>query len=200
MQGQDSLPFVGPAKAAVLAGLVAERAPALAVEVGALAGYSALTIAKALPPGGRLISIESDWKWALVAKRFVWQAAQGEKRGKAVRPSQHALAQQCFHSACQSFQRAACKLRASARAHGPHARLMRRCACRMPSPSISDLRMFRRARLAEHIGQMRMAMFLTVCIALCYIACARLVPGGGPHGPHGRVVGRRAAAAARPPG
>ena len=89
---QDGLPFVGPAKAAVLAGLVAERAPALAVEVGALAGYSALTIAKALPPGGRLISIESDWKWALIAKRFVWQAAQGEKRSKAVRLSQHALA------------------------------------------------------------------------------------------------------------
>lgn len=139
---QDSLPFVGPAKAAVLAGLVAERAPALAVEVGALAGYSALTIAKALPPGGRLISIESDWKWALVSKRFVWQAAQGEKRSKAVRLSQHTLGQQCFYSACQSFQHAICKLRASARAHGPHARLMWRCACRMPSPSISDLRMF----------------------------------------------------------
>lgn len=100
---QDSLPFVGPAKAAVLAGLVAERAPALAVEVGALAGYSALTIAQALPPGGRLVSIESDWKWALVAKRFVWQAAQGEKRSKAVRLSQHTLGQQCVHSACPSF-------------------------------------------------------------------------------------------------
>lgn len=117
---QDSLPFVGPVKAAVLAGLVAERAPALAVEVGALAGYSALTIAKALPPGGRLISIESDWKWALVAKRFVWQAAQGEKRSMAVRLSQHALGQQCVHSAWQSLQHATCILRASPRAHGGH--------------------------------------------------------------------------------
>ena len=53
---QDAMPFVGPAKGAVLAGLVAERAPKLAVEVGALAGYSALLIAKALPPGGRLVS------------------------------------------------------------------------------------------------------------------------------------------------
>ncbi len=83
---QDGMPFVGPAKGALLAGLVAERAPALAVEVGALAGYSALTIACALPPGGRLVSIEADWKWALVAKRFVWQAGQGERRSKPVRP------------------------------------------------------------------------------------------------------------------
>ncbi len=80
------MPFVGPAKGALLAGLVAERAPALAVEVGALAGYSALTIARALPPGSRLVSIEADWKWALVAKRFVWQAGQGERRSKPVRP------------------------------------------------------------------------------------------------------------------
>ena len=79
------MPFVGPAKGAVLAGLVAERQPGLAVEVGTLAGYSALVIAKALGTRGRLVSLEADWKWALVAKRFVWQAAQGEKRSKAVR-------------------------------------------------------------------------------------------------------------------
>ena len=78
------MPFVGPAKGAVLAGLVAEHKPGLAVEVGTLAGYSALVIARALGPRGRLISLEADWKWALVAKRFVWQAAQGKTRGKAV--------------------------------------------------------------------------------------------------------------------
>ena len=80
------MPFVGPAKGAVLAGLVAERKPGLAVEVGTLAGYSALVIAQALGPAARLVSLEADWKWALVAKRFVWQAAQGEKRSKAVSP------------------------------------------------------------------------------------------------------------------
>ena len=146
---QDSLPFVGPAKAAVLARLVAERAPALAVEVGSLAGYSALTIAKALPPGGRLVSIESDWKWALVAKRFVWQAAQGEKRSKVVRLSQHDTLGQCIHLACQSLRHALCELWASARAHWPHAHLMWRCASQhaqversMPNPSINELGMF----------------------------------------------------------
>lgn len=88
---QDGLPFVGPAKGAVLAGLVAERKPGLAVEVGTLAGYSALVIAQALGPAARLISLEADWKWALVAKRFVWQAAQGEKRSKAVCGLPHEL-------------------------------------------------------------------------------------------------------------
>ena len=46
-------------------------------------GYSALTIAKALPPSGKLISIEKDLQWVLAAKRFVWQASQGEKADRA---------------------------------------------------------------------------------------------------------------------
>ena len=40
-------------------------------------------------PAARLVSLEADWKWALVAKRFVWQAAQGEKRSKAVSPNSY---------------------------------------------------------------------------------------------------------------
>jgi predicted O-methyltransferase YrrM len=76
---QDGMPFVGPAKGALLQSLVRDRRPNLALEVGTLCGYSALLIAQALPPRARLISLERDWKWALVVKRFVWQAAQGDK-------------------------------------------------------------------------------------------------------------------------
>jgi hypothetical protein len=32
-----------------------------------------------LPPGGQLVSIEKDLSWWLVAKRFMWQASQGQK-------------------------------------------------------------------------------------------------------------------------
>ncbi len=32
---------------------------------------------QALPPASKLISLERDWKWVLVAKRFLWQASQG---------------------------------------------------------------------------------------------------------------------------
>ena len=79
LPAQDRMPFVGPKKGAVLQRLVRDRAPKLAVEVGTLCGYSALLIAKAMAPGARLVTLESDWKWALVAKRFVWQATQGDK-------------------------------------------------------------------------------------------------------------------------
>lgn len=73
------MPFVGPQKGAVLQRLVRDKAPRLAVEVGTLCSYSALLMAQAMAPEARLVSYESDWKWALVAKRFVWQATQGDK-------------------------------------------------------------------------------------------------------------------------
>ncbi|KAK9811561.1 hypothetical protein WJX72_005954 [[Myrmecia] bisecta] len=77
---KDGMPFVGPAKGKVLQQLVQEAAPKLVVEVGTLCGYSALLIAQALPPEGRLITIEADWKWVLVAKRFLGQAAEGHRK------------------------------------------------------------------------------------------------------------------------
>ncbi|KAG2444930.1 hypothetical protein HXX76_001666 [Chlamydomonas incerta] len=76
---RDGMPFVGPAKGAVLQQLVADKAPRLVVEVGTMAGYSALLMAQALPPGGRIVTFEKDLSWALAAKRFMWQASQGEK-------------------------------------------------------------------------------------------------------------------------
>lgn len=36
-----------------------------------------------LPPGSRVISIEKELSWVLVAKRFLWQASQGSKAGGA---------------------------------------------------------------------------------------------------------------------
>ncbi|GIL91156.1 hypothetical protein Vretimale_9536 [Volvox reticuliferus] len=73
------MPFVGPAKGAILQQLVADKRPQLVVEVGTMAGYSALLMAQVLPPGGRVVSFEKDLTWFLVAKRFMWQANQGEK-------------------------------------------------------------------------------------------------------------------------
>ncbi len=44
------------------------------LEIGTLAGYSTIWMARALPPGGRLISIEFDPKHAAVAKKNVTRA------------------------------------------------------------------------------------------------------------------------------
>lgn len=79
---QERMPFIGPKKGALLQQLIRERQPRQMVEVGTMCGYSALVMAQAMGTGGHLISIEADWKWALAAKRFVWQATQGDKSSK----------------------------------------------------------------------------------------------------------------------
>jgi predicted O-methyltransferase YrrM len=53
-------PVIGPAKARLLARLVAARPPRRAVEVGSHFGYSAIVIAGHLPPGGRLACVEAN--------------------------------------------------------------------------------------------------------------------------------------------
>jgi predicted O-methyltransferase YrrM len=49
------------------------------LEVGALAGYSTICLARALPAGGRLISLEVAPKHAQIANHFVSQAGLAEK-------------------------------------------------------------------------------------------------------------------------
>lgn len=81
---QDGLPFIGPKKGAILQELVRNKRPMMALEIGTLCGYSTLLIAQAMPPDAQLITLESDWKWALVAKRFVYQASTGDRSSKPV--------------------------------------------------------------------------------------------------------------------
>src|SRR5437764_14188378 len=49
------------------------------LEVGTLGGYSAICMARALPPGGRLLSIEIDEKHAAFARRYVDRASLTER-------------------------------------------------------------------------------------------------------------------------
>lgn len=43
---RENMPFLGPKKAAILQQLVEQQQPRLAVEVGSMAGYSAIVIAQ----------------------------------------------------------------------------------------------------------------------------------------------------------
>ncbi|PSC72400.1 catechol O-methyltransferase-like [Micractinium conductrix] len=61
----------GPEKGAILESLVAEQRPALALELGTFMGYGAARIARNLPPGGRLISIEASEEQAEVARQVL---------------------------------------------------------------------------------------------------------------------------------
>lgn len=76
---KDLLPQVGPKKGAILQGLVQKKQPKLIVEVGSFTGYSAIKLAQAMPNGSSVISFEIDFKWLMVAKRFVWQAKMADK-------------------------------------------------------------------------------------------------------------------------
>src|SRR5260221_13705679 len=44
------------------------------LEIGTLAGYSAIWLARALPPGGRLVTLEADAKHAEVARANIARA------------------------------------------------------------------------------------------------------------------------------
>jgi len=61
-------------QAALLSTLVAAVRPTLAVEVGTFTGSSSLAIARALPPGGRLLCCDVSDEWTAIARRH-WEAA-----------------------------------------------------------------------------------------------------------------------------
>jgi predicted O-methyltransferase YrrM len=50
-----------------------------ALEIGALGGYSSIWIARALPPEGRLVTLEADERHARVARQNIAQAGLSEK-------------------------------------------------------------------------------------------------------------------------
>src|SRR2546428_6458475 len=54
------IPVVGRAKGRVIRRLIERHRPTRAIEIGSLLGYSAILIAGALPPRGRLICVESN--------------------------------------------------------------------------------------------------------------------------------------------
>jgi len=63
--------LTGPVEGRLLEFLVYTTQPALVLEIGTYSGYSALSMARALPPGGRIISCEVDPERAAFANRHV---------------------------------------------------------------------------------------------------------------------------------
>ena len=56
---------------AILDSVVSEVNPALALELGTYCGYSTVRIARLLPPGGRLITLEFNPEYAAVARQVI---------------------------------------------------------------------------------------------------------------------------------
>ncbi len=63
--------LTGPVEGRFLEFLVMMLQPALILEIGTYSGYSALSMARALPPGGRIITCEVDPERAAFASRHV---------------------------------------------------------------------------------------------------------------------------------
>lgn len=70
---------LGPAEGRLLELLLRLAGAKRVVEIGTLAGYSALWIARALPPGGHLWTIEADRKHAGVAAEVIGEAGLGDR-------------------------------------------------------------------------------------------------------------------------
>jgi predicted O-methyltransferase YrrM len=65
---------IGPDQGALLALLIHLLGARRALEVGTFTGYSALAVASALPPDGRLITCDVSEEWTAIARRY-WQEA-----------------------------------------------------------------------------------------------------------------------------
>jgi caffeoyl-CoA O-methyltransferase len=70
---------LGPAEGRLLELLLRLSGARTVVEIGTLAGYSALWMARALPPGGHLWTIEADPRHAGVAAEVIGEAGLGDR-------------------------------------------------------------------------------------------------------------------------
>ncbi|MBI1208555.1 MAG: SAM-dependent methyltransferase [Azospirillum sp.] len=65
---------IGPEQGQFMALMVELTGARRVIEVGTFTGYSALAMALALPPGGRVIACDVSREWTAIGRRF-WQAA-----------------------------------------------------------------------------------------------------------------------------
>jgi caffeoyl-CoA O-methyltransferase len=70
---------VGPVEGALLRLLVALARPRTILEIGTYSGYSALAMASALPPDGRLITCDIDPVATAVARRYFIESGLGDR-------------------------------------------------------------------------------------------------------------------------
>lgn len=84
--------LVGPLEAALLQFLIRLLCARHILEIGLFTGYSALAMAEALPPDGRLISLEKNAETAGVAQGFFARSEHGHKIEVRIGDAQTSLA------------------------------------------------------------------------------------------------------------
>jgi caffeoyl-CoA O-methyltransferase len=71
--------LASPDQASLLGILVAAIGARRAIEVGTFTGYSALAIARGLPPDGRLLCLDVSEEWTSIARRYWAKAGVGDR-------------------------------------------------------------------------------------------------------------------------
>jgi caffeoyl-CoA O-methyltransferase len=71
--------MVGRIEGQFLAALVALTGARRVLEIGTFTGYSAISMASALPPDGRLITCDVDPETTAIARRYMDESGQGDK-------------------------------------------------------------------------------------------------------------------------
>src|SRR6185295_6491504 len=61
---------IGPEQAALMQLLVRAIGARRCIEIGTFTGYSALAVALALPPGGRIVCCDISEAWTSIAKKY----------------------------------------------------------------------------------------------------------------------------------
>jgi predicted O-methyltransferase YrrM len=83
---------IGPDQAAFLALLARSIGARRALEIGTFTGYSALAVAAALPPDGRLVCCDVNAEWTAIARRYWAQAGLAERIELRLAPALDTLA------------------------------------------------------------------------------------------------------------
>lgn len=94
---------IGPDQGALLALLVRLTGARRALEVGTFTGYSALCVAAALPPDGRLICCDVSEEWTRVARRYWQEAGLADRIDLRLGPAAETLAALLRDGAGESF-------------------------------------------------------------------------------------------------
>jgi predicted O-methyltransferase YrrM len=83
---------IGADQGALLALLVGSIGARMALEIGTFTGYSALAVATALPPGGKLVCCDISEEWTAVARRYWKEAGVADKIDLRLAPALQTLA------------------------------------------------------------------------------------------------------------
>jgi caffeoyl-CoA O-methyltransferase len=83
---------IGPDQAALLALLARTIGARRALEIGTYTGYSALAVAQALPPDGRLVCCDVSDEWTRIARRYWREAGLAERIELRLAPAAETLA------------------------------------------------------------------------------------------------------------